>query len=76
MDMVMNLVLAQVRQSPQAPLRLHVLGRGIVLVCLPCLYPIFRALLTVLLGDPCQTYNDCDSTNICGPNGVCVPLSS
>lgn len=28
------------------------------------------------LGDPCQTYNDCDSTNVCGPNGVCVPLSS
>lgn len=27
------------------------------------------------LGDPCQTYNDCDGTNICGANGVCVPSS-
>ena len=74
--MVVDQVLAQLRHFHQAQLRLHVPGRAIVLVCLPCLYPTFRALLTVLLGAPCQTYNDCDSTNICGPNGVCVPLSS
>lgn len=71
-----NRVLARVRQNRQAHLRLHVVGRAIVLVCLHSLNATFRASLTVILGDPCQTYDDCDSTNICGSNGVCVASSS
>ncbi|MCJ1455909.1 hypothetical protein MMC28_006266 [Mycoblastus sanguinarius] len=27
------------------------------------------------LGSPCQTYDDCDGTNICSPSNICVPMS-